>query len=119
MRDQLVADQQGSALRDTIEPLGNRVLVRPVDWEPLSDGGLYLPGDLRDRPAMGTVAAVGPGNPSRDPGEQGPVRVGDRVLFRRGAGIEVPLEGERLLLLSAASPWEDGDLLAIYRPGSL
>ncbi|PZP84859.1 MAG: co-chaperone GroES [Azospirillum brasilense] len=84
----------------SIRPLHDRVIVRRVDAEDKTAGGIIIPDTAKEKPAKGEVLAVGPG--SRD--DRGhlialDVKVGDLVLFGKWGGTEVKLDGEDLLVL--------------------
>ena len=86
-----------------LRPLQDRVLVRRVEPETKTPGGIFIPDTAQEKPAEGEVVAVGPG--IRD--EQGKlhpldVRGGDRVLFGKWSGTEVKLDGEDLMIMKEA-----------------
>lgn len=83
-----------------LSPLGDRVVVKPLEQEEVSKGGLYLPDTARERPQEGEVIAVGPGR-LNDEGKRQPMEVstGDRVLFAKYAGTEFKDDDEELLVL--------------------
>jgi chaperonin GroES len=81
-------------------PLHDRVVVRRIDAEHKTSGGIIIPDTAQEKPQQGEVIAVGPG--ARD--EQGrivplDVKVGDRVLFGKWSGTEVKIDGEELLIM--------------------
>ena len=81
-------------------PLHDRVVVRRIDAEEKSAGGIIIPDTAKEKPQEGEIVAVGPG--ARD--ETGKivsldVKVGDRVLFGKWSGTEVKLDGEELLIM--------------------
>jgi chaperonin GroES len=81
-------------------PLHDRVVVKRIDAEEKSKGGIIIPDTAKEKPQEGQVVAVGPGG--RD--ENGKliamdVKAGDRVLFGKWSGTEVKLEGEDLLIM--------------------
>ncbi len=81
-------------------PLHDRVVVRRVDAEEKTAGGIIIPDTAKEKPQQGEVIAVGPG--ARDEnGKLQPldVRVGDRVLFGKWSGTEVKIDGEDLLIM--------------------
>ena len=81
-------------------PLGDRVLVRRVEEEAKTKGGIIIPDTAKEKPQEGEVIAVGPG--ARDEhGKLVPldVKVGDRILFGKWSGTEIKLEGEELLIM--------------------
>jgi chaperonin GroES len=91
-----------------LEPLGDRVVVKPLAQEEVTRGGLVLPGTAQEKPQEGEVLAVGPGR-ILDSGERAKMEVkkGDRVVYAKYAGTEFKLEDEELLILS------ERDLLAV------
>ena len=81
-------------------PLHDRVVVRRLDAEEKTSGGIIIPDTAKEKPMEGEIIAVGPG--ARD--EQGQlvppdVKAGDRVLFGKWSGTEVRIEGEELLIM--------------------
>ncbi len=81
-------------------PLHDRVVVKRIDAEEKTKGGIIIPDTAREKPQEGEIVAVGPG--ARD--EQGKlvpldVKVGDRVLFGKWSGTEVKIDGEDLLIM--------------------
>jgi chaperonin GroES len=81
-------------------PLHDRVVVRRIDAEAKTKGGIIIPDTAKEKPQEGEITAVGPGG--RD--EAGKlikpdVKVGDRVLFGKWSGTEVKLDGEELLIM--------------------
>ena len=81
-------------------PLGDRVLVRRVEEEEKTKGGIIIPDTAKEKPQEGEVLAVGPGARD-DNGKIQPldVKVGDRILFGKWSGTEVKLDGEDLLIM--------------------
>jgi chaperonin GroES len=90
-----------------IQPLGDRVLVKPMAKEEISRGGIVLPDTVKEKPQEGEVLAVGAGKLS-DKGVRVPmeVKVGDMVLYTKYGGTEIKLEGEEYMIL------RDSDILA-------
>ncbi len=84
-----------------IRPLHNRLIVKRVDEEEKTSGGIIIPDSAKEKPQQGNVIAVGPGKRD-DGGKVVPmdVKAGDRVLFSKYAGTEVKLEGEEHLNIS-------------------
>lgn len=80
-------------------PLGNRVLVRRVEEETLTRGGLYIPNTAREKPEIGVVIAVGRGTNRNGVIVPLEVKPGDRILFGKYAGMDTEVEGEELLIL--------------------
>ena len=81
-------------------PLHDRVVVKRVEEETKTKGGLIIPDTAKEKPMQGEVLAVGPGA-RNDKGELTPmsVQVGDRVLFGKWSGTEVKLDGDELLIM--------------------
>ena len=79
-------------------PLHDRVLVRRLEAEEKTAGGIIIPDSAKEKPSQGEVVAVGPGGRDES-GKLIPidVKVGDRVLFGKWSGTEVKLDGEELL----------------------
>lgn len=92
----------------SIKPLGNRVIVEPIEQEDITAGGIVLPDTAKEKPQQGTVLAAGPGERD-DKGNRiaMDVKAGDKVLFAKYAGTELKLEGKKLLIL------RETDLLGI------
>jgi len=83
-----------------IRPLHDRVIVKRVEEETTTAGGIVLPGSAAEKPSQGVVLAVGNGK-VLDNGEVRPldVKVGDKVLFGKYAGNEVKVDGEELIVM--------------------
>jgi chaperonin GroES len=84
-------------------PLHDRVVVKRIDAEEKTKGGIIIPDTAKEKPSQGEIVAVGPGG--RD--ESGKiikpdVKTGDRVLFGKWSGTEVVLDGEDLLIMKEA-----------------
>ena len=94
-------------------PLHDRVLVRRVEQDEKTAGGIIIPDTAKEKPMQGEVVAVGPG--SRD--ENGQlvaldVKAGDRVLFGKWSGTEVKIDGEELLNM------KESDIFGIIEEGA-
>jgi chaperonin GroES len=92
-------------------PLGDRVLVRRVEEEEKTRGGIIIPDTAKEKPQEGEVIAVGPG--ARDEtGKVQPldVKVGDKILFGKWSGTEVRLDGKDLLIM------KESDILGVVEP---
>ncbi len=91
-----------------IKPLHDRVLVRRLEQEEKTAGGIIIPDTAKEKPQQGEVLAVGPGARD-DAGKTIPldVKVGDVVLFAKWGGTEVKVDGEDLLVM------KESDLIAI------
>jgi chaperonin GroES len=81
-------------------PLHDRVVVKRIDAEDKSKGGIIIPDTVKEKPSQGEVVAVGPGGRD-DSGNlvKLDVKAGDRVLFGKWSGTEVKLDGEELLIM--------------------
>lgn len=92
-----------------LKPLGNRVVVEPVEQEEITAGGIVLPETAKEKPQKGVVLAAGPGERNEKDGTHMPmeVKVGDEVLYAKYGGTEIKLDGKKLLIL------RESDLLAI------
>lgn len=93
-----------------VVPLGANVVVRRMESEETTSGGILLPDSAREKPRQGRVLSVGDGHVLKD-GSRAPlsVREGDRVYFSSWAGTEITVEGEQLLIMP------EGDILAIFK----
>jgi chaperonin GroES len=94
-------------------PLHDRVVIRRLEEDDKTAGGIIIPDTAKEKPMRGEVIAVGPGARD-DKGEIVPleVRAGDRVLFGKWSGTEVKLDGEELLIMKEA------DLLGVIEAGA-
>ncbi len=83
-----------------LTPLHDRVLVRRLESDEKTSGGLIIPDSAKEKPAEGEIIAVGEGA-RKDSGELIPmaVSVGDKVLFGKWSGTEVTIDGEELLMM--------------------
>ena len=92
----------------TLKPLGDRVVVKAIEEEEKTAGGIVLPDTAKEKPQKGEVIAVGTGK-LLDNGERVPleVKVGDKVIFAKYGGTEVKLNGTEYLIL------RESDILAI------
>lgn len=91
-----------------LKPLQDRVLVRRVESEEKTKGGLIIPESAKEKPSEGEVVACGDGA-RKDSGEliEMSVKAGDRILFGKWSGTEVTLDGEELLMM------KESDILGI------
>ena len=89
-------------------PLGDRVLVKRVEEESKTKGGIIIPDTAKEKPQEGEVVAVGPGARD-DAGKIQPldVKAGDRILFGKWSGTEVKLDGQDLLIM------KESDILGV------
>jgi len=86
-----------------IKPLGDRVLIEPMEAESKTASGIIIPDTAKEKPQKGKVLAVGPG--SKD--EKMEVKVGDMVLYGKYAGTEITIDGKDYLIM------RQSDILAI------
>ncbi len=91
-----------------LKPLHDRVLVKRLESEEVTKGGIIIPDSAKEKPIKGEVIAVGPGKTS-DKGEKIKMNVekGNKVLFNKYAGTEIKIDGEELLVM------REDDILAI------
>ena len=91
-----------------LKPLGDRVVVEPLEQEEMTASGIVLPETAKEKPQKGEIMAVGPGGRDDD-GKRivMDVSVGDVVLFAKYAGTEIKVDGKKLLIL------KENDILAI------
>jgi chaperonin GroES len=83
-----------------IRPLGDRILVKRIQEEEKTKGGIIIPDTAKEKPQEGMVVAVGKGKTTEDGKLLAPdVKAGDRILFGKYAGSEVKIEGEEHLIL--------------------
>jgi chaperonin GroES len=89
-------------------PLGDRVLVKRVEEEEKTKGGIIIPDTAKEKPQEGKVISVGPGARD-DSGKIQPldVKAGDTILFGKWSGTEIKLEGEDLLIM------KESDILGV------
>ena len=83
-----------------LKPLHDRVLVRRVESEEKTAGGLIIPDSAKEKPSEGEIVAAGPGA-RKDSGEliEMAVKAGDKILFGKWSGTEVTLDGQELLIM--------------------
>ena len=81
-------------------PLGDRVLVKRVEEESKTKGGIIIPDTAKEKPQEGEVVAVGPGARDEDGKHIAPeLKAGDRILFGKWSGTEVKIDGEDLIIM--------------------
>ena len=93
-----------------LSPLADRVLVKPVQKEEMTKGGIYLPDTAKEKPQEGEIIAVGPGKVN-DEGKTIPleVKVGDRVIYSKYGGSEIKIDDVEMVIL------RESDILAIKK----
>jgi len=94
-----------------IKPLHDRVIVKRVEEEEKTKGGIIIPDTAKEKPIMGTIIAVGSGKSEGKGDEKMPldVKEGDKVLFSKYAGTEVTIDGEEHLIM------KEEDIIAIVK----
>lgn len=92
----------------TIKPLGDRVLVKPIEEDEQVRGGIIIPDTAKEKPQQGKVKAVGPGKVTEE-GKVLPMNVkkGEKILYGKYAGTEVKIGDDKYLIMS------EGDILGI------
>ena len=91
-----------------IKPLSDRIVVKPMEAEDKTKGGIILPDTAKEKPVEGTVVAAGPGRKTDDGKVIAmDIKVGDTVLYGKYSGTEVTLEGEEYLIM------RESDIFAI------
>jgi len=90
-----------------VQPLADRVVVKPLEEAEQMRGGLYIPDTAKEKPQQGEVIAVGPGR--HEEGQRVPmdVKVGDKILYGKYSGTEVTIDNEQYLIL------RESDVLAV------
>lgn len=86
-----------------LQPLADRVLVKPADAETKTAGGLYIPDSAKEKPQRGTVIAAGPGKKD----EPTTVKAGDTILYGKYSGTEIQVDGVDYLIM------RESDIFAI------
>lgn len=90
-----------------LQPLADRVIVKPIEKEEVTKGGIVLPDTAKEKPQEGKVLAVGPGRLSEDGKRLAmDVAVGDVVVYTKYGGTEIKVDGEELVIL------RESDILA-------
>src|ERR1700733_5101308 len=86
-----------------LQPLDDRIVVRPSEGEETTASGLVIPDTAKEKPQQGEVLAVGPGRRAENTGELIPlgISVGDTVVYSKFGGTEMPIEGKDLLILTS------------------
>lgn len=91
-----------------LQPLGDRVIVEPIEQEEVTSSGIVLPETAKEKPMKGTVLAVGQGTLREDGTRVAPdVESGDTVIYAKYAGTEFKLDGDRKVLIM-----KENDILA-------
>jgi chaperonin GroES len=98
---------KATATKLKVQPLADRVVIRPLEETAEMKGGLYIPDTAKEKPQQGEIIAVGPGRYEK--GERVPMelKVGARVLYGKYSGTEVTIDDEQVLIIKEA------DVLAV------
>jgi chaperonin GroES len=93
-----------------LNPLADRVLVKPIQRQEMTKGGIYLPDTAKEKPQEGEIVAVGPGK-MNDDGKIIPmeVKVGDKVIYSKYGGSEIKIDDVEMVIL------RENDILAIRK----
>ena len=91
-----------------VKPLGDKILVKRLEAQEITKGGIVLPDSAKEKPKEGKVVEVGPGKVTDD-GSRGQMQLkkGDRILFSSYAGTEIKVDGEEYLIMA------EDDVLAV------
>ena len=91
-------------------PLGERIVIMPMEQEQTTKGGIYLPDTAKEKPQEGKIVAVGPGAKTED-GKiiKMDVKIGDRVLFGKWSGTEVKIDGKEYSIM------KESDIMGISK----
>jgi len=90
-----------------LQPLADRLVVKPIEKEEVTKGGIVIPDTVKEKPQEGKVLAVGPGRLSEDGKRIAmDVKVGDVVIYAKYGGTEIKIDGEELIIL------RESDILA-------
>ena len=104
----MAKETNGTAVASKLQPLADRVVVKPAGREETTASGIVLPDTAKEKPQRGTVIAAGKGRRDDDGDRiELDVKVGDEVLFAKYAGTEFKLDGEDLLIIA------EKDILAV------
>jgi len=90
-----------------VQPLADRVLIRPLEETEQMKGGLYIPDTAKEKPQQGQIVAVGPGRFEKSDRVPMELKVGQKVLYGKYSGTEVTFEDEQYLII------KESDVLAV------
>lgn len=91
----------------TLKPLFDRVVIRNIETEEITKGGILLTSSAKEKPQMAEVLAVGPGGSADGKEAEMVVKVGDKVVYQKYAGTEVKLDGQEVIIV------KQSDILAV------
>ena len=100
---------QKTASKTALNPLDDRVVVKPQEAEERTASGIYLPEGAKEKPQTGTIVSAGPGKRDDD-GKRISMNVkqGDTVLYGKYAGTEIEIDGDKLMIM------RESELLGVY-----
>ncbi|HEX9582833.1 MAG TPA: co-chaperone GroES [Gemmatimonadales bacterium] len=90
-----------------VQPLADRVLIRPLEETEQMRGGLYIPDTAKEKPQQGEIVAIGPGRFEKGARVPMEIKVGQKVLYGKYSGTEVTFEDEQYLII------KESDVLAV------
>ena len=91
----------------TMKPLGDRVVIKNIEAEETTKGGIILAGAAKEKPVMAEVVAIGPGGMVDGKEDKMQVKVGEKVIYSKYAGTEVKLDGAEYIIV------KQSDILAV------
>ena len=91
----------------TMKPLGDRVVIKNIEAEETTKGGIILAGAAKEKPVMAEVVAIGPGGMVDGKEVKMQVKIGEKVIYSKYAGTEVKLDGAEYIIV------KQGDILAV------
>ncbi len=97
----------GTKSKLKVNPLADRVVIRPLEEAEQMRGGLYIPDTAKEKPQQGEIVAVGPGRFEKSERVPMELKVGQRVLYGKYSGTEVTIEDEEYLII------KESDVLAV------
>ena len=93
-----------------LQPLADRLVVKPIQKEELTKGGIFIPDTVKEKPQEGEVVAVGPGRMSDDGNRIAmEIKVGDRIIYSKYGGSEIKIDDIEMMIL------RESDILAIKK----
>jgi len=96
----------GTKAKLNVQPLADRVAIRPLEETEQMRGGLYIPDTAKEKPQQGEIVAVGPGRIEKGNRVPMDLKVGDKVLYGKYSGTEVTIDDEQILII------KESDVLA-------
>ena len=92
----------GAKTKQTITPLEDRVVIKPLEEGESMRGGLYIPDTAKEKPTQGEIVAVGPGRFEKGARVPVDLKVGDTVIYGKYSGTSFTLEGEEVIIIKAS-----------------